>query len=55
MLNRSVTLAFLLAATLIIAGVVAFAAYRADGEGGQRERNRGAYEPGPVQLVEARI
>lgn len=53
MLNRSVTLAFVLATVLIIAGVVAFAAYRSDDEGGERERNRGAYQPAPVHLVES--
>lgn len=53
MLNRPVTLAFVLATVLIIAGIAAFAAYRSDGDGGQRERNRGAYEPVPVHLIES--
>ena len=53
MLNRSVTLAFALAVTLILLGTIAFAVYRSDDEAGERERNRGAYEPVPVHVVEA--
>ena len=53
MLNRSVTLAFALAVVLILLGTIAFAAYRSDGGGGERERNRCAYEPVPAHLVEA--